>query len=228
MPRILIVEDSKKLAASLRRGLEDEGYEAVTTHTGEEGYYLATTQPPDAVVLDLQLPGRDGLQILQELRAQGFTRPVLILTARDSVEDRVAGLDGGADDYLVKPFAFAELLARLRVMLRRSRTERELVLRADTLEMDLLARHVVRDGVEVLLSNREYELLEYLLRHQGEVVTRDMLARDVWKEPAGPMTNVVEVTINALRKKVEKPGGHQLIQTIRGVGYTLRAEPCAS
>jgi DNA-binding response OmpR family regulator len=227
MPRILIVEDSKKLAASLRRGLEDEGYEAVATHTGEEGYYLATTQPPDAVVLDLQLPGRDGLQVLQDLRAQGFTRPVLILTARDSVEDRVAGLDGGADDYLVKPFAFAELLARLRVMLRRSRTERELVLRADTLEMDLLARRVVRDGVEVILSNREYELLEYLLRHQGEVVTRDMLARDVWKEPAGPMTNVVEVTINALRKKVEKPGEHHLIQTIRGVGYTLRVEPCA-
>src|SRR5215212_5602703 len=156
MPRILIIEDQMKLAASVRRGLEEEGFEAVTAATGEEGYYLATTRPPDAVVLDLMLPGRDGLQILHDLRSNGFTRPVLILTSRDAVEDRVRGLDAGADDYLVKPFAFAELVARLRALLRRNLADRELVLRADNLEVDLVARRVVRAGEEVELSNREF------------------------------------------------------------------------
>jgi DNA-binding response OmpR family regulator len=222
MPRILIVEDQKKLAASVRRGLEEEGFEAVTAGTGEEGYYLATTQPPDAVVLDLMLPGRDGFRILSDLRSHGFVKPVLILTSRDAVEDRVRGLDGGADDYLVKPFAFAELVARLRALLRRNLGDRELLLRADTLEMDLVARRVVRDGAEVELSNREFELLAYLLRHKNATVTRDMLARDVWKEPDGLVTNVIEVCVNALRKKVESPSRRQLIHTVRGVGYALR------
>src|SRR5262249_2173685 len=156
--------------------LEEEGFEATTAHTGEEGFYLATTQPPDAVILDVMLPGRDGLQVLADLRSRGFARPVLILTSRDAVEDRVAGLDGGADDYLVKPFAFAELVARLRALLRRNLGDRELLLRADDLEVDLLARRVVRGGGEVALSNREFELLEYLLRHKNATVTRDMLA----------------------------------------------------
>lgn len=223
MSRILIVEDQKKLAASLRRGLEEEGFEAGTAATGEEGFYVATTQPPDALVLDVMLPGRDGFQVLRDLRAQGFTKPVLILTSRDAVEDRVAGLDGGADDYLVKPFAFAELVARLRALLRRPLGDRELVLRADDLEVDLVARRVVRSGVEVELSNREFELLAFLLRHKNATVTRDMLARDVWKEPGGLTTNVVEVCVTALRKKVERNGHRQLIQTVRGVGYALRA-----
>lgn len=223
MSRILIVEDQKKLAASLCRGLEEEGFDAATAATGEEGFYLATTQPPDAVVLDVMLPGRDGFQILRDLRAHGFVKPVLILTSRDAVEDRVAGLDGGADDYLVKPFAFAELVARLRALLRRNLGDRELVLRADDLEVDLVARRAVRDGTEVELSNREFELLAYLLRHKEATVTRDMLARDVWKEPGGLMTNVIEVCVNALRKKVERPGHRQLIHTVRGVGYALRA-----
>jgi DNA-binding response OmpR family regulator len=222
MPRILIVEDQKRLAASLRRGLEEEGFEATTAHTGEEGFYLATTQPPDAVVLDVMLPGRDGFQILADLRSSGFARPVLILTARDAVEDRVAGLNGGADDYLVKPFAFAELVARLRALLRRNLGDREVVLQADDLEVDLLARRVVRAGVEVELSNREFELLVYLLRHKNAIATRDMLARDVWKEPDGLTTNVIEVCVNALRKKVERPGARQLIHTVRGVGYAVR------
>jgi two-component system, OmpR family, copper resistance phosphate regulon response regulator CusR len=222
MSRILIVEDQKKLAASLRRGLEEEGFEADTAATGEEGFYVATTEPPDALVLDVMLPGRDGFQVLRDLRAQGFTKPVLILTSRDAVEDRVAGLDGGADDYLVKPFAFAELVARLRALLRRNLGDRELVLRADDLEVDLVARRVVRDGTEVDLSNREFELLAYLLRHKNATVTRDMLARDVWKEPGGLTTNVVEVCVTALRKKVERDGRRQLIQTVRGVGYALR------
>ncbi len=222
MPRLLIVEDQKRLLGSLRRGLVEEGYEVVTAPTGEEGYYLATTQPFDALVLDLMLPGRDGLRILQDLRAHGFGKPVLILTSRDAVTDRVKGLDAGADDYLVKPFAFAELVARLRALFRRNLADRELVLRADNLEMDLLARRVVRNGVELDLSNREYELLEFLLRHKNTTVTRDMIGREVWKEPDGVWTNVIEVYVNALRKKVEQPGQRQLVHTVRGVGYAVR------
>jgi DNA-binding response OmpR family regulator len=219
--RILIIEDQKKLTASLKRGLEEEGFEAAVAQTGEEGYYLATTRPPDAVVLDVMLPGRDGFQVLTDLRAGGFDRPVLILTARDAVEDRVRGLDGGADDYLVKPFAFAELVARLRALLRRP-GGRETLLRADDLEVDVIGRRVVRAGAEIELTNREFELLVYLLRQKDATVTRDMLARDVWKEPDGLMTNVIEVCINSLRKKVESPGHRQLIHTVRGVGYALR------
>jgi DNA-binding response OmpR family regulator len=222
MARVLIVEDQKKLLQSLRRGLEEEGYDVVTATTGEEGYYLATTASPDAIVLDLMLPGRDGLKVLRDLRAQGYARPVLILTARDAVEDRVTGLDGGADDYLVKPFAHAELLARLRALLRRDVSGRELILRADDLEIDLLARRVVRDGVELDLTKREYELLEYLLRHKNSAVTRDMIAREVWKEATGAPTNAIDVYVTLLRKKVERPGARQLIHTVRGVGYALR------
>lgn len=221
MPRVLIVEDQKRLLASLRRGLEEEGYGVVTSATGEEGYYLATTQSFDVLVLDLMLPGRDGLQILKGLRAHGFAKPVLILTSRDGVGDRVKGLDSGADDYLIKPFAFAELLARLRVLLRRNLADRELVLRADNLEMDLLARRVVRTGVELDLSKREFDLLEFFLRHKNTTVTREMLGREVWKEP-DMWTNVIEVCINGLRKKIEKPGQRQLLHTVRGVGYALR------
>ena len=222
MQRILIVEDQKRLAASIRRGLEEEGFEVSAAHTGEEGFYLATTQPTDAVILDVMLPGRDGFQVLADLRARGFAKPVLMLTSRDAVEDRVAGLNGGADDYVTKPFAFAELVARLRAVLRRNLGERELVLRADDLEVDLIARRVVRAGTEVELSNREFELLEFLLRHKNATVTRDMLTRDVWKEPSGLLTNVVEVCVNALRKKIERPELRQLIHTVRGVGYALR------
>ena len=222
MLRVLVVEDQKRLQNSLRRGLEEEGYEVVSALNGEEGFYLATTQVCDALLLDLMLPGWDGLSILKDLRAHGFKKPVLILTARDAVEDRVAGLDVGADDYLVKPFAFAELVARLRVMLRRNVSDRELVLRADNLEMDLVARRVVRNGVELDLSNREFELLEFLLRNRNAAVTRDMIGREVWKEPDGVWTNIIEVYVNALRKKVEQPGQRQLIHTVRGVGYALR------
>lgn len=222
MPRVLVVEDQRKLRESLRKGLEQEGYEVVAAATGEDGFYAATTNNVDAVVLDLMLPGRDGMQVLRDLRAHGFPRPVLILTARDSVEDRVAGLDGGADDYLVKPFAFAELLARLRALLRRESTAREFVLRADDLEMDLVGRRVVRDGEEIELSQREFSLLEYFLRHSNAVVTRDMLSRDVWNEPHGVLTNVIDVYVRLLRKKLDRPGSRQLIHTVRGVGYVLR------
>jgi two-component system, OmpR family, copper resistance phosphate regulon response regulator CusR len=222
MPRLLVVEDQKKLLSSLESGLREEGYEVATAETGEQGYYVATTEPVDAVVLDLMLPGRDGIRVLRDLRANGFKQPVLILTARDAVEDRILGLDSGADDYLVKPFAFAELLARLRALLRRDVSGRELVLRADDLEVDLLARRVVRGGIELDLTRREYELLEYLLRHKNATVTRDMIARDVWKEATGAPTNAIDVYITMLRKKVERAGARQLIHTVRGVGYGLR------
>jgi DNA-binding response OmpR family regulator len=222
MARVLIVEDQKKLLQSLRRGLEEEGYEVVATRTGEEGYYLATTGSPDAIILDLMLPGRDGLRVLHDLRGNGYAKPVLILTARDTVEDRVAGLDGGADDYLVKPFAFAELLARLRALLRRDVSARELILRADDLEIDLVSRRIIRGGLELDLSRREYELLEFLVRHKDATVTREMIGREVWKEPSGALTNTIDVYINALRKKVEQPGKRQLIHTVRGVGYVVR------
>lgn len=222
MAHVLVVEDQKKLLAGLKKGLEQQGYGVTAAVTGEEGYYAATTGSFDAMVLDLMLPGRGGLEVLHDLRAKGFTRPVLILTARDSIEDRVAGLDSGADDYLVKPFAFAELLARLRALLRREVTGRKFILRVDDLQMDLVARRVVRDGEEIDLSVREFELLEYFLRHSGTVVTRDMLSRDVWKEPFGALTNVIDVYVRLLRKKVERSDARQLIHTIRGVGYVLR------
>jgi two-component system, OmpR family, copper resistance phosphate regulon response regulator CusR len=222
MARVLIVEDQKKLLQSLRRGLEEEGYDVIVATTGEEGYYLATTGSPDAIVLDVMLPGRDGLKVLRDVRSQGYAKPVMILTARDAVEDCVAGLDGGADDYLVKPFAFAELLARLRALLRRDVSGRELTLRADDLEIDLLSRRVIRGGVELDLTRREYELLEFLLRHKNETVTRDMIGREVWKETSGSLTNTIDVYINALRRKVEQPEQRQLIHTVRGVGYAVR------
>jgi DNA-binding response OmpR family regulator len=222
MARVLIVEDQKKLLQSLVRGLKEEGYDTVGATTGEEGYYLATTGSPDAIVLDLMLPGRSGLEVLSDLRANGYTKPILILTARDAIEDRVSGLDRGADDYLVKPFAFAELLARIRALFRRDVSGRELMLRADDLEIYLLGHRVVRDGVEIDLTRREYELLEFLVRHKNATVTRDMIGRDVWKETSGALTNTIDVYINALRKKVEQPGKRQLIHTVRGVGYALR------
>ncbi|APW62971.1 response regulator transcription factor [Paludisphaera borealis] len=222
MPRVLIVEDQRKHRESLQRGLEAEGYEVVAAATGEEGYEAALSQAPDVVVLDLMLPGRHGLDVLRDLRAVEFSKPVLILTALDAVEERVQGLDSGANDYLVKPFAFAELLARLRVLLRKDVKERELLLRADDLEMDLLSRRVARGGTVLDLTPREYELLEYLMSHRNEVVTRDMIALEVWKEPTGSMTRIIDVYINGLRKKVEQAGRLPLIQTVRGVGYALR------
>ena len=222
MPRVLVVEDERKVLRSLERGLQAEGYDVVAAATGEEGFQQAIAHPFDCVVLDLLLPGRDGLELLTDLRRRGNKVPVLILTARDAVEDRVIGLDAGAEDYLVKPFAFAELLARLRVLLRRERGERETMLRADDLELDLLNRCATRAGRELPLTQREFEVLAYLVRHKNQVVTRDMLGREVWKEPNYALTNVIDVYINLLRRKVEKPGQQPLIHTVRGMGYSLR------
>jgi DNA-binding response OmpR family regulator len=225
MPRVLVIEDERKLLRALERGLRAEGYDVTTATNGEEGSTLALAQSFDCLVLDWMLPGRDGLQLLADLRRAGRTVPVLLLTARDAVEDRVAGLDAGADDYLIKPFAFAELLARLRVLLRRDRGDRETVLRAGDLEADLLERRVRRGGEDIELTQREFDLLAYLLRHKNAVVTRDMLGRDVWKEPDYALTNVIDVYMTLLRRKVERPGREPLIHTLRGQGYTLRGEP---
>jgi DNA-binding response OmpR family regulator len=224
MPRVLVVEDERKVLRSLERGLQAEGYEVATASTGEAGHGLATTQHFDCLILDVLLPGLDGLHVLKEVRAAGITVPVLILTARDAVEDRVIGLDAGADDYLVKPFAFAELLARLRVLLRRGRAAREPVVRAGDLEMDLLQRRASLGGTQLPLTPREFEVLEYLARHKNTIVTRAMLGRDVWREPDYNLTNVIDVHINALRRKLDRAGKRALIQTVRGVGYCLQEE----
>jgi DNA-binding response OmpR family regulator len=226
MPRLLIVEDEPKLLQGLERGLRRAGYDVVAAANGENGLRLALGQSFDAVVLDWMLPGQDGLQVPSEIRREGKTLPVLILTARDAIDDRVAGLDAGADDYLIKPFAFVELLARLRALLRREQTERNSVLRAGDLELDLLERRVARGGVEVVLTQREFDVLAYLLRNKNTIVTRDMLGRDVWKDPLHTLTNIIDVYIKLLRRKMEKPGQPPLIHTIRGVGYSLRDEPC--
>jgi DNA-binding response OmpR family regulator len=222
MPRLLVVDDERKLLRSLQRGLEAEGFEVTTAASGELALTQLAAQPFDALVLDWMLPGKDGVQVLTELRRSGSRVPVLLLTARDAVEDRVEGLDQGADDYLVKPFAFAELLARIRSLLRRGLADRETDLRYGDLHVDLLERRVTRAGEEVAVRGREYEVLVYLLRHKDAVVTRDMLGRDVWREPQHGLTNVIDVTINLLRRKLERRGLPPLIHTVRGVGYCLR------
>lgn len=224
--RILIVEDEAKVARALKEGLERERYEAMLARTGEEGFYLANAESFDLVILDLMLPGRDGLEILKTLRKRSVQTPVLILTARDALSDRVEGLDSGADDYLVKPFAFPELLARLRALLRRGRGEQILRFKVADLELDLATRKVARGGQALDLTAREFELLEYLLRHQGQVVSREMLARDVWKETARatPLDNVIDVHIARLRRKVDDLFPSKLIHTVRGVGFVLREE----
>ncbi len=225
--RVLIVEDEKKVAKALREGLEAEHYDVRVACTGEEGFFLVNHESFDLVVLDLMLPRRDGLEVLTTLRKRGLQTPVLILTAKDTIEDRVHGLDSGADDYLVKPFAFPELLARIRALLRRGRPDQILKLQQDDLAMDLVTRKVVRAGQPLELTVKEFELLEYLLRHVGHVVSREMLASDVWRVSARatPLDNVIDVTVARLRRKIDDPFEKKLLHTVRGVGFVLRTEP---
>ena len=222
--RILVVEDEQKVARALREGLQSEGYDVALEHTGEGAFFRLNTEGFDVILLDLVLPGRDGLQILRALRSRNDKTPVLVLTARDTLEDRVTGLDSGADDYLVKPFAFEEVLARLRALLRRGRAADPLRFRVGDLEMDLISRKVVRGGRPVELTLREFELLEYLLRHSGQTVSRGTLARDVWQETARStsLDNVIDVHIARLRRKVDLDQSVKLIHTVRGVGFMLR------
>ena len=222
--RVLVVEDERKLAQVLAAALQAEHYDVVVAATGEDGFFRANAEVFDLVVLDLMLPGRSGLEILQALRQRLIATPVLILTARDGVDDRVLGLDLGADDYLIKPFALPELLARIRALLRRGRPSEVLRLKAADLELDLVTRHATRGARVLDLTIREFELLDYLLRHQGHLVSREMLAREVWKEPhrATPIDNVIDVQMTRLRKKVDVDGSPRLIHTVRGVGFVLR------
>lgn len=224
--RILIVEDEPTVAEAISSGLKAEGFETVVAASGEEGFFQASTGSFEIIVLDLMLPGRDGLEILNALRARGVHTPVIVLTARDGVDDRVRGLDQGADDYLAKPFAFPELLARIRALLRRGRPEDVLKFRVADLEMDLVSRAVSRGGREIALTAKEYDLLEYLMRHAGQIVTRAMLSTDVWKASrrATPLDNVIDVHITRLRKKVDHGRSKRLIHTVRGLGFVLREE----
>jgi DNA-binding response OmpR family regulator len=221
--RILVVEDEAKVAGALAQGLQAEFYDVVVADTGEEGFFRASAESFDVIVLDVMLPGRNGFEILKTLRSSGSQVPVLVLTARDGIDDRVAGLDQGADDYLVKPFAFPELLARIRVLLRRGRSE-PLRFRCADLELDGATRKVTRAGQAIDLRLREFELLEYLMRHQGRLVSREMLARDVWKalHRGTPLDNVIDVHIARVRRKIDAEAGVKLIHTVRGVGFVLR------
>jgi DNA-binding response OmpR family regulator len=220
---ILIIEDEKKVAQALQKGLESEHFQAHVALTGEEGFYLVASREFDLIILDLMLPGRDGLEILRTLRKTDTRTPVLILTAKDTLGDKILGLDLGADDYLVKPFAFPELTARIRALLRRGRSDQASKLKVGDLEMDLVRRSAVRGRQAVSLTAMEFEILEYLLRNQGHVVTREMLAREVWKETerATPLDNVIDVHIGRLRKKVDEPFPTKLLHTVRGVGFIL-------
>jgi two-component system copper resistance phosphate regulon response regulator CusR len=222
--RILVVEDEQKVANALREGLQGERYEVVVERTGEGAFFRMTTEQFDAILLDLTLPGRDGIEILKAMRDRGMKTPVLVLTARDTVQDRIVGLDSGADDYLIKQFAFAELLARIRALVRRGRVTEAPRLATGDLEVELITRKVTRGGQPIELTVREFELLEYLLRHQGQVVSRELLARDVWKETSRttPLDNVIDVHIARLRRKVDADQPAKLIHTVRGVGFMLR------
>ena len=224
---ILVVEDEPKLSSALKEGLQEQGYTVSVAKTGEEGFYLIHSERFDLAVLDVMLPGRSGLEILGRLRQNGIRIPVLLLTARDSVDDRVQGLDTGADDYLVKPFAFPELLARMRALLRRGTPEKPEKMSLGDLVLDANGHSVSRGGMPIELTAREYELLEYLLRNQGSVVSREMLARDVWKETARatPIDNVIDVHVARLRRKIDDGFDRKLLHTVRGVGFTLREEP---
>jgi len=223
--RVLVVEDETKMAGLLRRGLTEEGYAVEIAANGTDGLWAATENDFDVVVLDLMLPDMSGFDVCRELRARGRWGPVLMLTARDAVPDRVAGLDAGADDYLIKPFAFSELFARLRALVRRGPAERPPALVVGDLALDPAGRTVTVGQVRVDLTAKEFALLEYLMRHPGEVLSRMRILEHVWDFAYEGDSNVVDVYIRYLRDKVDRPFGRRSIETVRGAGYRLKAEP---
>jgi len=220
--RILVIEDEKKVASFIKRGLEEAGYMVDIAKDGEEGIYAAESEDYDLIVLDLILPRKSGLEVCKELRATKMRVPILILSAKDSVEDKVKGLDAGADDYLAKPFAFNELLARIRVLLRRGESLSPVKLTIGDLVLDTVSREVTRSGKEIKLTNREYALLEYFLVNAGKILSRTQLSEHVWDYTFDTFSNVIDVYINYLRNKVDKDFEPKLIQTVRGIGYVLK------
>jgi DNA-binding response OmpR family regulator len=224
--QILVVEDERKLASAIAEGLEGDGYEITIAHTGERAFQCLRNGQFDLVLLDVMLPEWNGFETLRNMRRSGFRVPVLMLTSRDSIEDRVLGLDAGADDYLVKPFAFPELLARVRALIRRGQPGTASCLQLADLKMDLAGRTVARGNGEIDLTSREFDLLEYLLVNRGSVVSREMLARNVWKQMAryNSLDNVIDVQIARVRRKLDDPFERKLLHTVRGVGFVLREE----
>lgn len=221
--RVLVVEDERRLASVLKQGLTEQGYAVDLAFDGEEGLALAELEPYDLLVLDVMLPVLDGFAIARRLRAAGKRMPILLLTARDAVDDRVTGLDSGADDYLTKPFAFRELLARARALMRRDGRRRDPVLRAGDLTLDPATRLVARDGRAIELTSKEYAVLEYFLHNVGRVLTRTQIAEHVWDYDFVAMSNVIDVYVRSLRRKLDDDGDNRLFHTVRGVGYQLRA-----
>lgn len=219
--RILLIEDDRKAARLLARGLQEEGFIVDVVHTAEEGDEEAFVTAYDLIVLDWMLPGKDGLQLCRDLRQRGCKTPVLMLTARDGLADRVAGLNTGADDYLTKPFAFDELLARVRALLRRSEIMRPVVLSLADLSLDPVSQRVTRGGAVLDLTHKEFAILQILLRHAGEVVSRSRLAEQVWKDDLIAIDNLIDVHISNLRRKVDAPPAAALIHTVRGRGFRL-------
>ncbi|KPJ63161.1 transcriptional regulator [candidate division WOR-1 bacterium DG_54_3] len=220
--RILLIEDEIKVANFIERGLKEEYYVVDVAKDGENGIYLAEVNVYDLIILDIMLPGKDGVSVCRELRNKKIDVPILMLTAKDRVQDKVLGLDAGADDYLTKPFAFEELLARVRALLRRKNKRTSPVLKVADLELNQLTHKVNRAGKEIMLTMKEYNLLEYLMLNANHIVTRTMISEHVWNESFDSFTNVIDVYINYLRSKIDKGFGTELIHTIRGIGYILK------
>jgi len=221
--RILVVDDDRRLCAIIKRGLLEEAYAVDLAYDGEEGEYLAEVNPYDLIILDIMLPNKDGIEVCQELRAKKINTPILMLTAKDTVEDRVKGLDTGADDYLVKPFAFSELLARVRALLRREGISKSPELRVRDLTLNTLTRQVWRGQRPIELTTKEYVILEYIMRHPNVVVTRTMIEEHAWDYDFDSLSNLVDVYIRRLRRKIDTEREDSLIQTVRGAGYRLKA-----
>jgi len=219
---VLVIEDEQKMADLIKRGLEEEGMEVETAYDGETGLEAGRAGKHDFIILDVMLPGRDGFEVSRELREAGVKTPILMLTAHDATEMKVKGLDSGADDYLTKPFAFAELLARLRALQRRSQAEGATKLQVGDLALDLITRHAIRGGKDVPLTGKEFALLEFFMRHPDEILSRELLSEKVWEETFDTLTNVIDVYINYLRNKIDRQFEPKLIHTVRGVGYTLK------